>query len=105
MFNPPHPGEILRDLYLKPLALSISHTAKSIGVTRKTLSFLVNGKSDMSPAMAIRLSVAFSNSNPEYWLNLQQQYDLWKNKTKVDVSQIEILFSYNGFNQLANSHL
>lgn len=91
MFNPPHPGSILKELYLKPLNLTITEASLSLGVTRKTLSFLVNEKSSISSAMAIRLSTAFSNTNPEYWLNLQQQLDIWNAKKNIDVSHIKIL--------------
>src|SRR5690349_16948937 len=91
MFNPPHPGIILKELYLNPLNLTVTETAKSLGVTRKTLSFLINGKSDISSLMALRLSTAFGNSNPEYWMNLQQQYDLWQAKEKLDTSSIKVL--------------
>ncbi len=76
MHNPPHPGEILKELYLEPLELTISEVAKGIGVSRKSLSELINGKFGVSPDMAIRLAKAFATT-PESWLNLQQQYDLW----------------------------
>lgn len=76
MHNPPHPGEIIRDQCLEPLGLTITAAAKGLGVTRKTLSELVNGHSGLSPDMAIRLSRAFGSS-PETWLRLQMQYDLW----------------------------
>jgi addiction module HigA family antidote len=79
MHNPAHPGEILKELYLEPLGLSISEVAKGLGVSRKSLSELVNGHYGLSIEMAIRLSKAF-NSSAESWLNMQQQYDLWKNK-------------------------
>jgi antitoxin HigA-1 len=77
MHNPPHPGEIIRDQCLEPLGLTITAAAKGLGVTRKALSELVNGHSGVSPEMAIRLSKAFG-SNPETWLRLQMQYDLWQ---------------------------
>jgi addiction module HigA family antidote len=73
MHNPPHPGEILRELYLKPLGLTITEVAKGLGVTRKTLTVLVNGHAGVSPEMAIRLSIAF-DTTPESWLNSQQHY-------------------------------
>ncbi len=76
MHNPPHPGEIVREQCLDPLGLTITAAAKGLGVTRKVLSELVNGHSGVSPEMAIRLSKAFG-SNPETWLRLQLQYDLW----------------------------
>ena len=61
MFNPPHPGSILKELYLEPLNLTVTEASLSLGVTRKTLSFLTNEKSNISSAMAIRLSVALPN--------------------------------------------
>jgi addiction module HigA family antidote len=77
MHNPPHPGEILKELYIQPLDLTILEVAKGIGVSRKSLSELVNKKYGISPDMAIRLGKAFSTT-PESWLNLQTQYNLWK---------------------------
>ncbi len=76
MHNPPHPGEIIREQCIEPLGLTITAAAKGLGVTRKALSELVNGHSGVSPEMAIRLAKAFG-SNPETWLRLQLQYDLW----------------------------
>jgi addiction module HigA family antidote len=81
MHNPPHPGEIIRELCLEPLGLSVTRAAKALGVARKSLSELVNGKSGISPEMAIRLSIAF-NTTAESWLNQQMQYDLWKARKK-----------------------
>lgn len=75
MKNPPHPGEIIRDLCLKPLKLSVTEAAEGLGVTRKTLSLLLNGKAGISPEMAVRLSQAFGRS-AESWLELQALYDL-----------------------------
>jgi addiction module HigA family antidote len=91
MFNPPHPGTILKELYLEPLNLTITETSLSLGVTRKTLSFVINEKANISSSMAIRLSVALPNTCPEYWLNLQQQYDIWNTKRNIDVSHVKIL--------------
>ncbi len=76
MHNPPHPGEVLRELCIQPLGLTVTETAKSLGVSRKTLSALLNGRAGISPEMAIRLSKAFDTS-AESWLNQQMQYDLW----------------------------
>ncbi len=75
MKNPPHPGEIIRDLYIKPLSLTVTQAAEGLGVTRKTLSLLLNGHAGISPEMAVRLSQSFGRS-PESWLQLQVQYDL-----------------------------
>ena len=77
MYNPPHPGEVLRQLCLDPLELSVTEAAKGLGVSRKTLSAIVNGRAGVSPEMAVRLSIAFGSSS-ESWLNQQTQYDLWQ---------------------------
>ena len=77
MHNPPHPGEILRELCLAPLGLSVSDAAKALRVSRKTLSEILNGRAGISPEMAVRLAIAF-NTTPESWMNQQTQYDLWK---------------------------
>jgi antitoxin HigA-1 len=77
MHNPPHPGEILRELCLTPLALSVTDTAKALGVSRKTLSAVLNGRAGITPEMAVRLSMAF-DTTAESWLNQQLQYDLWR---------------------------
>ncbi len=77
MFNPPHPGETIRELCLKPLGLTVTDAAKGLGVSRKTLSSLLNGRFGIAPEMAIRLSKAFGGS-PESWLIQQAQYDLWQ---------------------------
>jgi len=77
MFNPPHPGEVIKELCLEPLGLSVTAAAKGLGVSRKTLSALLNGRAGVSPEMAIRLSIAFDTS-AESWLNQQSQYDLWR---------------------------
>lgn len=82
MHNPPHPGEIIRDLCLDPLGLSITDAAAALGVSRKTLSAILNGRSGISPEMAIRLSKAF-DTTPESWLNQQMQYDLWQARQNI----------------------
>jgi len=76
MHNPPHPGEVLRELCLEPLGLNVSEAARALGVSRKTLSAILNGRAGISPEMAVRLSIAFGTS-AESWLNQQTQYDLW----------------------------
>src|SRR3990170_638570 len=77
MHNPPHPGEILRRLCLEPLGLSVTEAAKALGVSRKTLSGILNGRAGISPEMAVRLSIAF-DTTAESWLSQQGQYDLWQ---------------------------
>jgi antitoxin HigA-1 len=76
MHQPPHPGEILRELCLDPLQLSVTEAAESLGVSRNTLSAILNGRAGISPEMAIRLSIAF-DTTAESWLLQQLQYDLW----------------------------
>ena len=76
LHNPPHPGEVLRELCLDPLGLTVTAAAEALGVSRKTLSAVINGKAGISPEMAIRLSIAFDTS-AESWLNQQSQYELW----------------------------
>lgn len=77
MYNPPHPGEVLKQLCLEPLQLSVTEAAKALGVSRKTLSAILNGRAGISAEMAVRLSIAFDTS-AESWLNQQTQYDLWQ---------------------------
>ncbi len=77
MHNPPHPGEVLKELCIEPLGLTVTDAARALGVSRKTLSAILNGKSGISPEMAVRLSIAFDTSS-ESWLNQQTQYDLWQ---------------------------
>lgn len=77
MHNPPHPGEVIRRQCLAPLGLSVTDAAKGLGVSRNTLSMLLNGRAGISPDMAIRLSKGFGGS-PESWLRQQMQYDLWQ---------------------------
>ena len=76
MHNPPHPGEVLRELCLVPLNLSVTDTAAALGVSRNTLSAILNERAGISPEMAVRLSIAF-DTTAESWLQQQLQYDLW----------------------------
>jgi addiction module HigA family antidote len=88
MHNPPHPGDIIKEFCIEPLHLTVTSAAGSLGVTRKTLSMLLNKKSGISPEMALRLSKVFGRT-PEGWLRLQLQYDLWKAKDNVDIDHLE----------------
>lgn len=81
--NPLHPGKIIRELYIQPLGLTVTQAAAGLGVTRKTLSLLLNGHAGISPEMAIRLSKAFGRS-AESWLQLQLQYDLAQARQRAD---------------------
>lgn len=90
MHSPPHPGEIIKELCLEPLGLSVTDAAKALGVSRKTLSAIMNGRSGISPEMALRLAKAFDTS-PESWLNQQMQYDLWIAEKSLGELKIEKL--------------
>jgi len=92
MYDPPHPGEVLRELCLVPLGLSVTRAAEALGVSRKTLSALLNGRTGISPEMAIRLSIAFDTS-AESWLNQQAQYDLWQARQKQREIKVERLYT------------
>ena len=90
MHNPPHPGEIIRQLCLEPLGMTVTDAASALGVSRKTLSALLNGRAGISPEMAVRLSMAFGTSS-ESWMNQQTQYDLWhaeKRRKDLGVSRV-----------------
>jgi len=76
MHNPPHPGETLKELCIEPLGISITEAAEGLGVSRKTLSAILNCRAGISAEMALRLSMAFDTS-AESWLAQQSQYDLW----------------------------
>ena len=92
MHNPPHPGEVLRELCLEPLGLTITDTAAALGVSRKTLSAILNGRAGISPEMALRLSIAF-NTTPESWLNQQSQYDLWIARQESPKIKVQKLYA------------
>jgi addiction module HigA family antidote len=81
MHNPPHPGEVLKKLCLEPLELTVTEAAKALGVSRKTLSAILNGRAGVSPEMAVRLSIAF-DTTAESWLNQQVHYDLSRAERK-----------------------
>lgn len=77
MFNPPHPGEALKEDVLPDLGITVTEAAKQLGVTRVTFSRIINGKSGISPDMALRLA-QWLETTPDSWLNMQIAYDLWQ---------------------------
>ena len=87
MHNPPHPGEIIRDMCIEGSELTVTAAAERLGVTRKTLSALLNKRAGLSPEMALRLAKVFGRS-PEAWMNLQMQFDLWRVAQRVDLSAL-----------------
>ncbi len=94
MYDPPHPGEVLRELCIEPLGISVTEAAEALDVSRKTLSAILNGRAGISTEMALRLSLAFDTS-PESWLNQQTQYDLWKTSQKSQKLRVKRLFVAN----------
>ena len=90
MFNPPHPGEILLEEYIRPLGFTISGFAIKLGTSRKNLSEIANEKVGISPEMALKLAKALGTS-PEIWLRLQLKYDLWQAKQKINLDNVEIV--------------
>jgi addiction module HigA family antidote len=93
MHNLPHPGEVLRELCLEPLGLSVTKAARALGVARSTLSKLLNGRTGITPEMAMRLSIAF-DTTPESWMNQQVQYDLWQAERRRDELKVRRLVDH-----------
>lgn len=87
MYNPPHPGEFITEVYLEPNGLSGRELALKLGVAASTLSRVLNGSSGVSPEMALRLSKAIGRS-PESWLTLQYSHDLWQARQSVDLGNV-----------------
>jgi addiction module HigA family antidote len=93
MHNPAHPGEILKELILEPLELSVTETSKHLGISRKTLSKIINAKGAITPEMAVRLEMVFEKPSADHWLKLQNAYDLWQTRQhqeKLHVSPFKI---------------
>lgn len=90
MHNPPHPGEFIREVYITPFGLSVREVAGNLDVSPSTFSRLLNGETNISPEMALRLSKALGRS-PESWLTMQDQYDLWHARKNVSLKQVRKL--------------
>lgn len=88
--NPLHPGEILLEFYLQPLGLSVTEASESLRIARPNLSAIINGRSGISPLMAHKLAKAFDTS-PQYWLNLQANYDLWHSRANKEIKKVKKL--------------
>ena len=88
MHNPPHPGEFITEVYLKPNNLSARELAANLGVAASTLHRILIGSSSVSPEMALRLSKALGRS-PESWLSLQYNHDLWLAKRRVNLKNVD----------------
>ena len=87
MFNPPHPGEFITEIYLEPHGISGRELADKLDVAASTLSRILKGTSRVTPEMALRLSKAVGRS-PESWLAMQDAHDLWKTRRRVDLTRI-----------------
>jgi addiction module HigA family antidote len=91
MFTPLHPGEGLREDVIMALGLTVTETAKALGISRKTLSEIVNGKSPITPDIAVRLERAFGNPPADMWLRLQAAYDLHRAERRLKRTPIRRL--------------
>jgi len=94
MFDPAHPGELIREIILGLREqtgdkLTIAEVARGLGTTRKTLSAIINGKQNITPEMALKLGKAFNNT-AQFWLRVQENYDLAKASKKVDMRKIRV---------------
>lgn len=93
MYNPPHPGELIKGLWLDPMGASITDAAQALGVSRKTLSKIINGKGRVTPELALRLSISLGSS-PESWLGHQAAYDLWQlEQHRVELHAVPLAIS------------
>jgi len=91
--NPMHPGAFIKNVYLQPFDVGSNELARKLQVSPGLVSRLLNGKTDVSPAMALKLSKVLGRS-PESWLLMQDNYDLWQARKEVDLNKIEaILFT------------
>lgn len=93
MWDPAHPGEILKEIYLEPLGLDVTGFAKTLKISRKQLSLILNERAGVSPLMSLKLSKVF-NTSPEFFLRLQQQYDLARARKEFDKIEKDIPVLY-----------
>lgn len=89
MYNPPHPGEVLRDGVFAGTGITVTAFSKRLGVTRVALSNVLNGKAGISAAMAVRLAAALGG-NAESWLHMQANYDLWQAEKQLEQEVLKI---------------
>lgn len=92
-YNPPHPGEFIKKTYIEPLDISLRDAAHDLDVVHSTFYRLVNGKSDLSPEMALKLSKAFGRT-PESWMQMQTNYDLWKAKKRTNLNRVNVIYAH-----------
>lgn len=92
MFNPPHPGETLKEFYMKDYSLTVAKAALMLGLSRKHLSNIVNGKVPITTEVALKLAKCFKTS-AEIWLREQIVYDLWNAKQSVNLDDVTVVVS------------
>ena len=90
MYNPPHPGEFIREVYLAPFHLSARQVAAKLRVSPSTLNRVLNGDSGVTPEMALRLAKTLGRS-PESWLAMQHNHDLWQARQRMNLKEVEKL--------------
>jgi len=90
MHNPLHPGEFIREVYIEPLGISYRAVAAKLNVSPSTFSRLIQGRADVSPEMALRLSKTLGRT-PESWLAMQSNYQLWQARQRIDLDEVEKL--------------
>ena len=90
MHNPPHPGEFIKEVYLEPFQISCRQAAEKLKVAPSTFTRLINGESNVTPEMALRLAKALGRS-AESWLAMQVNYDLWQAKQRVNLAEVKKL--------------
>ena len=94
MYNPPHPGEIIKGLWLGPMDITVTEAADAMGISRKTLSKIINGKGRVTPQIAMRLSITLGSS-PESWLGHQAAWDLWQlEQNRASLNATPLVASY-----------
>ena len=88
MHNPPHPGEFILEVYIKPYNLSLRQVARKLKVAPSTFARLIKGQSSLTADMALRLSKTLGRT-PESWLIMQNNYNLWRSRKKINLSEVE----------------
>ncbi|MFN7097135.1 MAG: HigA family addiction module antitoxin [Gammaproteobacteria bacterium] len=92
-YNPPHPGEFIKEAYIEPLNISLRKVAQEIDVAPSTFSRFIKGESALSPEMALKLSKAFGRT-PESWMQMQANYELWKVKQYLNLERVHIIYAH-----------
>ena len=86
MYNPPHPGEFIKEVYLDELKITEREVAQKLKVAPSTLNRLIKGKTSLTPEMALRLSITLGRT-PESWLSMQDNYSLWMAKKELNLEE------------------